>query len=376
MNDNEPTLPAVDNNNTTHTPEVLPPPAPQEPVVINNNIPSKKKRLSLAVIVVIVAVLLVAGSAAAYFGVIVPNNKPENVLKRAVANTAKQQKGKFAGKVSFENLDPAAEIKAVNVEFDGQSDSEKGAFQADMKITASGYSLPFEMRGVGDSLFIKIGDMRSIKGLIEMTSPEYAPVVDFLNQELADQWMEVDETLLKQAGAGCLVETSALRFTEEDIRLLNERYDEVPFANIKNQSDDTVNGRPAIKYEIDIDDSKATEFGTGLEELSIVKKLKQCNLGDDKAETSEPTKDEITPITIWVDKGDKVITKLATQTTPQSEERDKTRGVFEMTAVYGEAEINKPSGARPIAEVFNELYNAMQQNSDPNNPILQGLIGN
>lgn len=367
MNNDQQHPPALDNS-TTETP-ALPPAMPQQPAPTSSG---KKRKLGVAAIVIIVALFLVAGSATAYFGLIVPN-RPENILKKAFANTTKQQAGSFTGKVSFENLDPSADIKAVNVNFDGQSDTENEAFQTNMEVSASGIKLPFEIRGIDNSLFVKVGDFSNIKNLVEVTSPEYAPLVDFLNKELADKWMEIDETMLKQAGAGCVVDMSSLRMTDDDLKLISQRYDEVPFIIIKNQSDDTVNGLAATKFEIEIDNKKTDEFGKGLEELSFVKKLKECNQGDETVQADDQPEDDVTPMTIWVDKGSKTITKLASETTRQSEERDNVRGVFEMTMQYGPVEIAKPSGAWPITEVLASLYNSLSQDGDPNNPILQNL---
>lgn len=370
MEDNK-TSPANINNNSSPAPESLPPPdnAPAPVTPVNN-----KKKLSLSAIVAVIAVIILGGSAAAYFGIIVPGNKPENVLKKAIANTSEQTQSKFSGKFSFESLDPAAEIKAVTIDFNGQSDIENNAFQIESEVTASGVKVPVEVRGLDGSLYIKLGDLRGIKSVVQLSAPEYAPVVDIVSDKVAERWMEIDETLSKQVGSGCTLNMSSFALNEDDLELLSRRYDEVPFMAVQNSSSDTVNGRPAIKYQLEIDDNKAAEFGSGIQELSVIKKIKECGPNDDNIDTSNRADDDVTPLTIWVDKGNKRITKLASQTTEQDENNNKARGSFEVTLEYGQADISKPDGARPITEVIGEVYGELLQSGGADNPLLQDSL--
>lgn len=363
-------LPVVTEANNTSAPEAVPQPSAEGAMPPP---PNSKKKLNLGVVIAIAVALLIGGSAAAYFGIVVPN-RPENVLKRAFKNTSEQKQSKFTGKFSFEDLKEDAELKAVNIDFNGQSDVENNAFQSEVEVTASGFKVPFEVRGIDKSVFFKMGDLSGIKSLVQLSSPEYVPAVDFFNQKLANQWMEIDETLLKQAGSQCVLDLSSFVLTEEDMELLNKRYDEVPFATIKSTSDDTVNDRSATKFELELDDKKAEEFGQGLSELSIAKKIKDCSGDTDAFKGEESSEGDKSVFTIWVDKGSKTISKIATQSTEQTEERDKAKGSLEITIEYGEADVSKPDGARPITEVISELYGALLQGADPTNPLLQNSI--
>lgn len=357
-NDTKPQEPTQPTEATT--PAVTQPTVPADTPAVQsqNTLPNKggKKlfgKLGIIPAVILGAVLLVAGSAAGYFGVIVPN-KPENILKASIENTALQKKSKFEGKFTFESTDPTAEIKAVNVEFKGQGDTEKNAFQSEFSVTASGVSLPFEVRSVDKSIFIKVGDLSTIKSLATASAPEYGLIIDAVNDKLANQWIEIDETLLKQAGAECTLNTS-FALTKADVELLQKRYQEVPFATVKNTTSDTVNGRAAYKYEIDFDDNKAADYIKGLEELSVVKKLKECSGDTEALDTEELADDDITPMTIWVDKGTKTLSKFAMNSTKQDEEKENFKGTFEMTFEFGQADISKPEGAKPAMEIIGEL---------------------
>lgn len=351
----------------TTQPETSTPPEPQQPNVMqmapSQPQPmtppqggSKKKlfgKISVIPAVIIGALLITAGSAAGYFGIIVPN-KPENVLKTAIEKTALQTKSKFEGKFTYESTDPEAELKAMNITFKGQGDTEKNAFQSEFNITASGVSLPFELRSVDKSIFFKIGDLSTIKSLATASAPEYGPIIDAVNEKLADQWIEIDETLMKQAGTDCMVNTS-FALTKADIELLQKRYQEVPFVAVKSTSSEEVNGRAAYKYVMELDDNKGAEYVKGLEELSVVKKIKECSKDTDPIDTEELADDDITPITIWVDKGSKTISKFVMNSTKQDEEKSNLKGSFEMTFQFGEAEVSKPEGARPAMEIIGEL---------------------
>jgi hypothetical protein len=325
------------------------------PIYSQNTLASKsKKKVSKVALMAASLALLIGGSAAAYFGVVVPS-QPENILKTAISNTAQQRKVGYDGKFTYESTEQEAALKAVNVAFNGQYDADQSDFQSAFNITASGATLPLEVRGVGGNLYFKIGDLGSIRGLVQAGAPVYASAVDGLNKTIANQWIEVDETLLKQANASCALNTS-FALTKADVELLQKRYKEVPFANVKSHSDDNVNGRVAIKYEIDLDDNKGAEYAKGLQELSIIKKMKECNPNQDTSPDLDSLGDnDTTPIALWVDKGSKQIVKLAGKSTKQDEEKSHFKADYEITLKYGQASISKPEGAKPFMEVFGGL---------------------
>lgn len=313
----------------------------------------KKRKLTLGLGALVAGLLLLGASAAAYYGVIVPN-QPENVMKTAIANTLQQKKAKFSGKLSFENLEATSEVKAVNLTFDGQSDADAGALQTAVEVTASGVKVPFELRSIDKSFFLKIGDLKGVRSAAQLANPVYASVVDELDKRLGNQWLEIDETLLKQMKADCALHTSYAP-SQQDIELLLKRYEQVPFAKITSTANDTVSGKSATRFEIEIDDNKGAEYAKGLEELSIIKKMKECDDSKQPISTKELADNDITPLTIWVDKSSKTIVKLAGHTTRQDEEKEKIKGNYEMTVSYGQATVNRPENAKPIVEVLGDL---------------------
>lgn len=317
------------------------------------------KRFGLFAAIAIGLFVLIGASAAAYYGVVVPN-KPENTLKKAVSNTITQKKIKFDGKLSYESTDNKAAIKAVNATFNGAADTEANTFGSAIEIIASGAKLPIELRRVDKSLYFKIGDLSSVKGLVQTAAPELASTIDVINKKVANQWVEVDETLLKQTDAqthaDCTLNTS-FALTQADVELLQKRYQEVPFAAVKSTSADTVNGHSATKYEVEINDNKGAEFAKGLQDLSVVKKLKACDSSKSKSspDTTSLADNDITPLTIWVSKDSKQIVKLAGKSTAQDEQKSKFKASFEVTMQYGQATIIKPEGAKPALDLLSSL---------------------
>lgn len=348
----------------THTP------IPASQTLSDRN--KKKKKLTILESLAAGVAVLLGGTAAAYFAVVIPN-KPENILKKAISNAVTQKKAKFEGIVNYENTDKIEKIKAVKVDFKGQSDADTNSFEMAVNATLSGATLPLEIRSTGKKMYFKIGDLGSIKGLAQAANPSYGSAVDAINKTIANQWIVADETLLKQAGADCMINTSFV-LTKEDAEVLQKRYQEVPFANVKSHTADFINGSAAVKYEIDIDYNKGAEFAKGLNELSVVKKIKQCNSDkSDKSPAGSLVDNDTTTLTLWVDKSSKQVVKLAGRSTMRDEEKSKFKANYEITIRYGEASVTKPDGAKPFMEVvegLSQLFSGLlMQSSWRANPV-------
>lgn len=318
----------------------------------------KKIKLGIAGIIFIVLLVLAIGSAGAYFGLILPN-KPENLLKTAITKTAEQKKSKFTGTLTYESTDKSARVKAMNFEFDGQADVEKGALQAAVNMNAGGFKVPFEVRNVDRSAFFKFDDLNGLKSAVQLSAPQHAGIADALDKKLTDQWIEIDPTLQKQAGAGCSFDSS-YSLTKADTDMLFQRYKVMPFGNIKSTTNDMVNGISTTRYEIDIDDNKAAEYANGLNELSLIQKMRECNGNNNSINSMRFNDGDTRPLTLWVYKGTKTIAKVATRSTAQDEQKNKFKSTLEMTFQYGQADISKPENAQPLTNVLGGLSGDFQ----------------
>ncbi len=332
-------------------------------------VPSKgKKKKILVIIAGVLAGLLVLGGglAAAYFAVYLPNT-PENVLRAGIANTVQQKHISASGEFDFKPIDAKKEgaMDAFKVTFDTKNNIEKKQSEIKLKYTAAGIDFPVEARYVDDAAYVKIGDLSTLvsmaRGFAASAGVDisvYEPLIKDVSSLLSDQWIEFDSTLLDSANLSCTLDTDVV-FTDSDVKLLDELFAEKPFGKIDSHSNDTVNGKSAIKYQISIDDNKLAKFleDKKLEQLSIVKALDKCADPDDGTllDTEELADDDTTPITLWVDKDAKRIVKVAAHSTEQDAKEENFEGTIQATLAYDTVSVSKPEDAKPAMEIWGQL---------------------
>jgi hypothetical protein len=326
-----------------------------------------KKKIFVIITGILAGILLLGGGlAAAYFGVVVPS-KPENVLKQALINTAEEKNIALDGQYEMSSIDTSKKdaIPAMKIAFDGKTNVEQKQSELKLNVTVSGVSLPLEARLVGDAAYVKVGDLSTISSLLSGYAPSIGfdpttlkPLIDDVSGLLSNQWIEFDSTLLDQAQVSCVVDSS-FSLTDDDIKLLESQFTNNAFAKIDSNSNDTVDGKSAIKYQISIDDDKLAKFGEDkkLEQLSFIKALEKCPGTKDTTISSiaGPGDGDITPVTIWVDKDTKRITKLAGQSTKQDAEKSNLKASFSANVTYDKVSVSKPENAKPALQIWGDL---------------------
>jgi len=317
--------------------------------------PKNQKTRILALIAIGVAILSGSG-AAAYFGVVVPN-RPENILKSAITNTLSQKQISAKGVVDIENTD--ASSGAYTLKFESQANAAAKTFAMQMELTTSGVKLPLEARYVDTNIYVKVGDLGTIKSLALAYAPNMGQFVDTLSQKLSNKWIEIDHSLLKQAKMDCVLDSSGL--TTEDINLLVSAYHTNPFATIKSTTSEKLDGKDSIKYVIDVNDNKSAEYAKKLDNLSIIKKLKSCNKDSKVLDTASIADGDTTPLTLWVDKSSKRISKIASESTPQDAQKSHLKAKLSATLSYNAVDIKKPDGATPFMQLYGEILQSFQQ---------------
>ena len=151
------------------------------------------KKAKLAGIIVAAIVLLGAVGAGAYYGVYLPNT-PNNVLKSSISNLLKQNQVSGKGSASFSGKDSIA----GNINYDLKADMEKGTSAMVVEASFSGVKLPLEVRAVDKNLYVKVGDLDTIKSLAAgALGPETGSVVDEISKEVSNKWTEIDSSLIK-----------------------------------------------------------------------------------------------------------------------------------------------------------------------------------
>ncbi|HET7320606.1 MAG TPA: hypothetical protein VFI84_03425 [Candidatus Saccharimonadales bacterium] len=328
-----------------------------------------KRHLPKAALVVVGALVLLGGAAsAAYYGYVVPN-KPENVLKTAFENTLAQRN--VSSVTSFETSPTSSDGGlAVKVDAKTSANLDSKAADVNLNLTMTGISLPLELRLVDQNLYVKAGDLSTISSLVESFAPGAGGAVKSVAGSLSNKWIEVDSTLLKQAGATCALDTS-WALNKSDVSLLETMYQTNQFITIKSHATDSVNGKAAEKYELAMNDNKFAGYAKNLSQLSVLKDMQKCGSSKYKQpDTSSLADGDTTPITVWVDKSTKRIVKLSTHSTAQDNTKSHFQGTLTSTLSYDPVTVTAPTGAEPALQVITDLEKKLSTD-----PQLQSLLG-
>lgn len=323
-----------------------------------------KKKLFIAIAGILAGLMLLGGGiAAAYVGVVLPN-KPENVLKRAFANTLKEKEMTVDGQFKAKAVDSTKEdaMPAIKASYNGKFNSIEKASELTLKLTVSGVEFPLDLRYVDGNAYARVGDISALTALaggyaasFGLDQAQLGPVVQNVSSLISNQWIVFDSTMLTDSGVSCVTDTN-LALTDQDIELLGKLYTKHSFAKINSHSDDSIGGKSAIKYELSIDDNKMAQFieDKNLEGLSFLKALKKCQ-DPEKLNTSGLADNDITPITIWVDKGTKRIVRFASQSAKQVAQKSNFEAAVDATIAYGKVSVTKPENAKPAMQLWGEL---------------------
>lgn len=257
---------------------------------------------------------------------------------------------------------------ALKTNFESKANKKSGEIK--VNLTISGVDLPLEARYVDNNIYLKAGDLSTLSSLVNGYAqmfgidPAQADAsIKRVSDLVSNQWIVIDSTLLDQSGISCVLDVD-FAFTEQDIRLLEELFTKHQFAKIDSTSKDTVNGKSAIKYEIRIDNKEWAKFleDKQLEDLSVIKALSQCPDEDSEDfDVKDLTGESIMPLTLWVDKGTKRITKIAGKSTDQEAKRLNFTDTFEMVIGYENVTVSKPANAKPAMQLFGELQQEFVQ---------------
>ncbi len=318
--------------------------------------PKKRFLLPKAVLLAFIAFLFLGGStAAAYYGVVIPN-KPDNVLKAAIANSLQEQQVSFNG--TIEGGPAKGSGTAYKATVTGSSDAAAKSGDVMLNVTVSGATFSIEARLVNQNLYVKLGDLTTITGLIGSYSPDLAKTATSVNSTLSNQWVEFDSTLLKQAGGSCVLDTS-WSLTKADLQLLQNQYLKHQFVTIKSSTTDTVNGKKVDKMVLSINDDTASAFSKELDSLSIIKALNSCAKSTKPSGSIVTADHDTTPITVWVDKGTKHIVQIASQSTAKDAASGNIKASGVLALQYGKVSITAPTNVKPALQVLTKLEGAV-----------------
>lgn len=307
----------------------------------------KKKGLIVGLIIGLVVVILGGSAAAAYLGVVVPN-KPENVLKTALANSFSLDKAKSAHfngdfSITAEGSDPT-----FTGDFAGSADSD-GAFEVKANVDAMVTKVAVDMRSVdGKSFYVKVGGLEGLPELLAASEEAsiYAPMVAGLNE----QWIEINESILRQMG----VTTGTMKMTEADANKMAQAYADHQFLVFKEKlADEKIAGKDSHHFKVVIDKQQLKDF------LKAVKdaKLDSVKLTDDDLKSFDDAVKNVDfnkyPADVWVSKDDKMIRQLKF-TYSNNESTASFR--YTVTDYNKPVSVTKPANAKSLLEVMSELF--------------------
>lgn len=302
-------------------------------------------------------VLLLAGTAtSAYF--LVGSNSPEKTLANAVKKTLQQQNVTTKGSIT--GIKAGNQDKPLKIEVEAQQNSKDKKASLSTVIDLDGQKFTIDAKIVDKSIYIKLGDLNTLMKMfgLDMSNPafkNYANAINGVNKSIGDQWIEIGEEFINQVNKDCSLDSLFVEMSKEDQDLLFKQYKENSFAKITGSKKDSVNGKAATQYSLDIDSEKINKYFSSLGGLSTFKKLQECQGNKGSKENTEKinelTKDNAkNEYDIWVDKSSGMISKMQIKSNEDGKEI-----VVQMDLDYGKADISTPENAKSIQSVVQEI---------------------
>lgn len=323
--------------------------------------PTKKVKPKALIIAVVALVLLMAVSAGAYFGIIVPN-KPENQLKTALVNLSQTRQARLDGKIDFKSSKEGGQSFAVDYELKANMDTEQFGLKGDVGL--NGMSFPYEIRGVEENLYFKVGGLDNLQNLIDPEADPTSSMLYAMYSNISDQWYVLDRSFMQDLGTSdeCL-EKVDFKINNDDANKIKKSYEKHPLFKVKASSKENLGNESVTKLEVEASEKEtAKNFFNELKSLDIVKKIEKC-LDDVEETTGQETKElekaKDQKITIYITK-DKKIKKIETSAT----EEDGTT-TMTINFNYENVSVEKPSDAKPLQELFGGLFGGLDDLTVP-----------
>lgn len=320
----------------------------------------QKKRLLIVLALVAAVVVLGGASAAAYFGYVLPN-QPQNILNAALVNEFTPGKVKtesFHGTVTFKDKDS----ESVTGDFKGNID-KSGPFEVTGNATIAAAKATIDLRSTdAKSFYVRLGGLDALATSSEDDSTAmaaYAPLLGVIN----DQWIEISESLLKEAGASVDVDTSnGLKMSDADMKKIADAYKEHQFLAAKEKlADQTVAGKPSHHLRVVIDKQELKGFVSSVKTANVKAlditsdQLKAFNTSVDKTDFAKY------PIDVWVGKANKLIDQVSFTAKDNSGSASITYTIDDWNKTV---KIEKPAGAKPVEELIMQLYGGSAANAE------------
>lgn len=306
----------------------------------------RKKGLIVGLVIAAVLLLLSGGAAASYYYVL---NKPENVLKQALANSMSLEKAgtaQFSGVFAVEADGSGVPLEAT---FKGSADGRTGAVDVSGNLDVMVTNVTFDVRTTDSkTLYFRLGGLEGLPELLASSGTEaalYAPIVGVLN----DQWIEVNESMLKQADESY---QSAV-MTDSDIKKVTDAYLKYPFLVVSEVlADAVIAGENCHHYKLKVDPAKLKGFLAALKDAKLdsykidQKVLDSYNKSIDQGNLGQY------PFEIWISKDGKMIKQASAKFNSEGTEMNLR---FTVDSYNKPVKVEKPEGAKSLMEIMGDF---------------------
>jgi hypothetical protein len=327
------------------------------------------KRSKKPLLLLVFMLVMFGGSAAAYFGLIAPL-QAGNLLKDAVTNSLEKNEGRMTGslKMDIARGDGSDERQAVDIDFDIQSDIEAQAFNYDLELVTSGVNVPLVLRSVDKDVYVKLAELGSLTGAAQLANPLFGSLAAEADKRLANQWILIDNTLIRQAKAECVLEILTSRFSPGDLQSEVESYTNEQYATLKSTAQETMDGRETVRYNLTASNEQLKRSRSQLKEYDLYNRIRDCaeRISGDSNTISEFEKElekkgddnETATVSIWADKKQRLVTR-AEFTATDSDGTVELKTDFN----YDPVNVEKPSGAKPLLQLIGEFQELLKAKS-------------
>lgn len=320
--------------------------APSPPIVVGGPKPAKKRML-IGIIVAAVLLILLGASAAAYY---LAMNKPQNILNTALVNSFSKDKIKSA---AFEgSLDTKPQDgSSTAATFTGAANQD-GAFNFTSKVDALVTTITVDVRsGDGKTFYARVGGLGSLADTPGTGDTAQAAAFLRLIGSLNDQWIQINQSMIKQLTGGDNSFTATL--SDADRQKLADAYKKNQFLVVqKSLADESIKGKSSHHYQVVIEKTKLKSFAAAMKAANIQslkftpEQLNSFNKQVDQANFSKY------PVDIWVAKDGKLIDQVALSMTQEGTTSSLRLTLHDFNKPVA---VVVPKSAKSLLDVMNSL---------------------
>jgi hypothetical protein len=306
----------------------------------------QNKVLLFGLIIAAVLLLLSGGAVAAYYYVM---NKPENVVKQALANTMDIKKVKtshFSGALTFEATESNSTIGAT---YKGAVDNKIGAFDISGTLDVMVANITFDARSTdAKTFYARFGGLQGLPELLAAGGSEaaaYAPIIETLN----NQWIEINDSLLKQYDKSY---KSAV-LTQADVQKITDAYLKDPFLVVKQvMANEVISGDNSYHYKMVVDSAKLKSFLTAVKDANLDSYKINKDTMDQYSKAIDSAKLSQYPFEVWIAKGNKMLKQVVFTFAAQGTSANLR---FTVDSYNKPVKVEKPKGAKSLLDIISGI---------------------